>query len=60
MRENDIKPSGWELAKTLDKYSERGKDYVRSLHSIMSYNKLMPVDGAYLWDKGSIVVSPVP
>ena len=60
MRENDIKPSGWELAKTLDKYSERGKDYVRSLHSIMSYNKLMPVDGAYLWDKGIIVVSPVP
>ena len=60
MRENDIKPSGWELAKTLDKYSERGKDYVKSLHSIMSYNKLMPVDDAYLWDKGIIIVSPVP
>ena len=60
MRKNNIKPSGWELAETLDKYSERGHDYVKSLHAIMSYNKLMPADDAYLWDKGTIIVSPVP
>ena len=60
MRKNNIKPSGWELAETLDKYSERGHDYVKSLHAIMSYNKLMPADDAYLWDKGTIIVSPLP
>lgn len=60
MRKNNIKPSGWELAETLDKYSERGHDYVKSLHAIMSYNKLMPADDAYLWDQGTIIVSPVP
>lgn len=60
MRKNNIKPTGWELAETLDKYSERGLDYVKSLHSIMRYNKLMPADDAYLWDKGKIIVSPVP
>jgi len=60
MRKNNIKPTGWELAKTLDTYSERGTDYVKSLHSIMSYNKLMAADDAYLWDKGTIIVSPAP
>lgn len=60
MRKNNIKPSGWELAESLDKYSERGHDYVKSLHAIMSYNKLMPADDAYLWDKGTIIVSPLP
>jgi uncharacterized FlgJ-related protein len=60
MRKNNIKPSGWELAETLDKYSERGHDYVKSLHAIMSYNKLMPADDAYLWNKGTIIVSPLP
>jgi Bax protein len=60
MRKNNIKPTGWELAKKLDKYSERGMDYVKSLHNIMSYNKLMAADDAYLWDKGTIIVSPAP
>jgi len=40
--------SGWELAKTLTSYSERGPDYVGSLHAIMRVNKLQPVDEAYL------------
>jgi len=53
-------PTGWELARTLDKYSERGADYVKSLHAIMSYNKLNDADQAYLWDKGKIAVSPAP
>lgn len=60
MRDENIKVTGWELAKTLDKYSERGIHYVKSLHSIIRYNKLMPADDAYLWDKGTIIVSPVP
>ena len=37
-----------------------GIDYVKSLHAIMSYNKLNDADQAYLWDKGKIVVSPAP
>ncbi|UCB54088.1 MAG: glucosaminidase domain-containing protein [Thiotrichales bacterium] len=59
-RQQNKVPKGWDLAKTLDKYSERGIDYVKSLHSIMSYNKLNDADQAYLWDKGKIVVSPAP
>jgi len=58
MRKNNTKPSGWELAKTLDKYSERGAKYVDSLHNIMRFNKLNPADDAYLWKKGTIIVSP--
>ncbi len=60
MRASNIKPTGWELAKKLDKYSERGTSYVKSLHNIMSYNKLMAADDAYLWNKGTIIVSPAP
>lgn len=60
MRENNTNPTGWELAKQLDKYSERGAHYVESLHRIMSLNKLIPADDAYLWNKGKIIVSPSP
>lgn len=59
-RQQNKQPTGWDLAKTLDKYSERGIEYVKSLHAIMSYNKLNAADKAYLWDKGKIIVSPVP
>jgi Bax protein len=37
--------SGWELAETLTKYSERGEEYVDSLHAIMSVNGLNELDG---------------
>jgi uncharacterized FlgJ-related protein len=40
--------SGFELAKNLDKYSERGADYVDSLHAMMRVNKLSPADEATL------------
>lgn len=60
LRRENIRPSGWELAKTLDLYSERRGDYIKSLHAIMSYNKLMPADDAYLWQKEKIVVLPTP
>lgn len=59
-RQQNKQPTGWDLAKTLDKYSERGLDYVKSLHAIMSYNKLNDADQAHLWDKGKIIVSPAP
>ena len=57
-RQQNKQPTGWDLAKTLDKYSERGVDYVRSLHAIMRYNKLNDADSAHLWDKGRIVITP--
>ncbi len=59
-RQQNKQPTGWELAKTLDKYSERGTAYVKSLHDIMSYNRLNDADQAYLWDKGRIIVTPAP
>jgi len=59
-RQQEKQPTGWDLAKTLDKYSERGIEYVKSLHTIMRYNKLNAADQAYLWDKGKIIVSPAP
>jgi Bax protein len=59
-RQQNKTPTGWDLAKTLDKYSERGNDYVKSLHAIMSFNRLNDADLAYLWDKGKIIVSPAP
>lgn len=37
--------SGWDLAETLTKYSERGEEYVDSLHAIMSVNGLNELDG---------------
>lgn len=51
--------SGYDLAKTLTKYSERGQGYVDTLHQIMRVNKLRPTDEAYLWDKGDILLTPV-
>lgn len=40
--------TGYELAGTLDKYSERGQAYIDGLRSLISYNKLEQVDEAYL------------
>ncbi len=60
MRADNVKLTGWELAKTLDKYSEKGMDYVKSLHGIMRSSKLRAADDAYLWNKGIIIVSPAP
>jgi len=48
LRNKDVKITGWELAKSLDRYSERGQAYINSLHDMMSYNKLQSVDYAYL------------
>lgn len=39
---------GVDLARTLNRYSERGEDYVDTLHVIMRANDLPPFDGATL------------
>ncbi|MGI9259298.1 MAG: glucosaminidase domain-containing protein [Gammaproteobacteria bacterium] len=51
--------SGWELANTLIHYSERGPEYVESLHTIMRVNRLDPADDAYLSDGPTIFLVPV-
>jgi len=48
LRTKNEKVTGWKLAETLDKYSERGKAYIDGLHDMMSYNKLQATDDAYL------------
>lgn len=50
LRAENIAVTGIELAGTLDKYSERGQDYIKGLRSIISYNKLQPLDQSYLLD----------
>lgn len=59
LRANGERNSGWELAKTLDRYSERGAAYVDSLHAIMRVNKLDPADDAHLGDGPTIWLVPV-
>ena len=42
--------TGYELAGTLDKYSERGQAYIDGLRAMIRYNKLAQVDQANLAD----------
>jgi Bax protein len=51
--------SGYELAKTLTRYSERGQEYVDSLHAIMRVNQLDAADDAHLGDTPTIYLIPV-
>lgn len=48
LRNKDEKITGWELANSLERYSERGQEYIDGLHDMMSYNKLQSLDYAYL------------
>ena len=59
LRKTGKKVTGWELANTLTKYSERGQEYVDSLHSLMKVNKLQPTDEAYLNDGPTILLIPI-
>jgi uncharacterized FlgJ-related protein len=59
LRAKGERMSGWELAKALDKYSERGPAYVESLHGIMRVNQLDPADDAFLGDGPTIWLIPV-
>ena len=57
---NSNKPvTGLELTETLSKYSERGQEYVKSLNSLISYNKLSEIDEAHLSDKEIINLIPI-
>lgn len=58
MRSDGTVLSGRELAKTLTRYSERGQDYVDSLHAIIRINKLQPADEAVLAEGPSWEVYP--
>lgn len=44
MRSNERQITGYELAGTLDKYSERGAAYISGLRLMIRYNKLESVD----------------
>ena len=59
LHKNGAKVTGWELANTLTKYSERGQAYVDSLHTLMKVNMLKPTDDAYLNDGPTILLIPV-
>lgn len=52
MRQKGQPLDGMRLAATLDKYSERGADYVADLHTIMSGNDLTLLDRARLSGDG--------
>ena len=56
LRADDQRVSGLALVDTLTSYSERGADYVKSLRGIITFNKLDPVDDAYLGDTRAIVL----
>ena len=59
MRAAGERISGWLLAETLTSYSERGSEYVDTLHTIMRVNQLDAADDAYLSDDPSIYLIPV-
>ncbi len=56
MRLRHEQPTGWELARTLTRYSERGDAYVETLHTIMRVNALAAVDEAYLAEMAPITL----
>jgi uncharacterized FlgJ-related protein len=58
IRQKGKEPSGFELAETLDKYSERGQAYVDGLHAIMRVNKLAAADQAHLANDEVILIEP--
>jgi len=56
LRNKGARISGLALTGALTGYSERGNDYVKSINSIINFNKLDPADDAYLDDKQPIVL----
>jgi len=57
--ESGLTVTGWALAEMLTRYSERGQDYVDTLHTIMRVNQLEATDEAYLNGGSSIFLIPV-
>jgi len=58
IRQGGHEPTGYELADTLDKYSEQGQAYVDGLHAIMRVNKLAAADKAQLGNDEVILITP--
>jgi len=56
LRATNKKLSGHTLAAALTSYSERGQEYVKTLRSIISYNKLDDADDAYFSNAQAIVL----
>ena len=56
LRSNGEEISGLALAKTLDKYSERGQAYIDSISHMITYNKLMSMDRARLATGPTILI----
>jgi uncharacterized FlgJ-related protein len=59
LRKGGKKITGSVLSETLTKYSERGEEYVKTLQLMMDYNRLNPVDDAYLSDDPPLYLIPV-
>jgi len=59
LRKTGAKVTGWDLAKTLTKYSERGQAYVESLQSLIEGNRLQTADDAFLDNGPTILLIPV-
>ena len=54
LRNSEQAITGPELAGTLDKYSERGQDYIDGIREMIRFNKLDQVDQAYLSSKAPL------
>jgi len=52
-------PRGYDLAAGLDRYSERGQDYVDELRSMIDYNGLAATDETYLAETPVYLLLPV-
>lgn len=60
LRRSGEKITGSVLAEQLTRYSERGEEYVKTLKSLMEYNRLIPTDDAYLSKDPPIYMVPAP
>ena len=58
LRRENKAVTGLALTETLVNYSERGQEYVKSLNSLITYNKLSQIDEAHLNDKETILLIP--
>jgi uncharacterized FlgJ-related protein len=58
LRKKGEKITGSELAEQLTKYSERGEEYVKTIKSLIEYNRLAPVDDAYFSKDPPIFMVP--
>jgi len=58
LRRDGKKITGSVLAEQLTKYSERGEEYVKTLKVMMDYNRLNPVDDAYLSNDPPLYLVP--